>query len=158
MYYNFTISCRVCVFNFPETEGGVHAPKAPFQRKNIFEEHWSCYRDFTDSAIQPILSINNKQSMRAWPPRPIMNSTQTHLDSRRNQNGQVLCSMIWLFVSTDVQLVSDISNTTASEASFAWVLKPDKLEYEDSWSITPLWTLSVYCSKQPPDHLKVSAS
>lgn len=80
--------------------------------------------------------------MRAWPPRPIMNSTQTHLDSRRNQNGQVLCSMIWLFVSTDVQLVSDISNTTISQASLAWGLKSDKLEI---WLLSNHSTLNALC-------------
>ena len=39
--------------------------------------------------------------------------------SEETQNGQVLCPMIWLFVSTDVQIVSDISNTTISKASFS---------------------------------------
>ena len=36
--------------------------------------------------------------------------------SEETQNGQILCSMIWLLYSTDVQKVSDISNTTSSRS------------------------------------------
>ena len=36
--------------------------------------------------------------------------------SEETRNGQILCSVIWLLYSTDVQKVSDISNTTASRS------------------------------------------
>ena len=52
--------------------------------------------------------------------------------------------MIWLFVSTDVQIVSDISNTTISKASFSLGFEVRQTR-DDSWSITPLCDVSAFC-------------
>ena len=118
---NFTISCQVCVFNFPGKRRGCSCSKIAYHyNKHLWKNIMPWHRDFTESAITTN-SFHHQCSTNASMTSASDNEQHPrHISiSEETQNGQVLCPMIWLFVSTDVQIVSDISNTTISKASFS---------------------------------------
>ena len=82
--------------------------------------------------------------------------------SEETQNGQILCSMIWLLYSTYVQLISDISNTTSSIKSFVCLLFEGRQTrgflYRPLIHHSTLCNCFVFCYKQTPKQLNVSAS
>ena len=121
----FTISRRVCVYCFPwKTEGVFMLQRHHFKNELIYLRKTQYYvmKTFLIRQEQPIIHdylLPQSASMTS-----ASNSEQhpRHISiSEETQNGQILCSMIWLLYSTDVQKVSDISNTTSSR-SFARLL------------------------------------